>query len=51
MDAGIVASEMQAHRMREGPLYKRTKFLLHWEERLGVLTMNFLFIFSDKSLK
>lgn len=30
MDAATVASELQAHKLREGPIYKRTKFLQEW---------------------
>lgn len=51
MDAGIVASELQTHKIREGPIYKRTKFLQEWEERWAVLTMNFFFVFANRGLR
>ena len=47
MDAATVASELQTHKIREGPIYKRTKFLQEWE----VLTLNFFFIFTNRTLR
>jgi len=51
MDPKIVESELKNHKIREGPIYKRTKFLQEWRERWMVLTMNYILIFSNRNLK
>ena len=51
MDPKIVESELRNHKIREGPIYKRTKFLQEWRERWMVLTMNYILIFSNRNLK
>lgn len=51
MDPKIVESELRSHKIREGPIYKRTKFLQEWRERWMVLTMNFVLVFTNKNQK
>ena len=51
MDPKVVESELKNHKIREGPIYKRTKFLQEWRERWMVLTMNYILIFSNRNLK
>jgi hypothetical protein len=42
---------LRNHKIREGPIYKRTKFLQEWRERWMVLTMNYILIFTNRNLK
>ena len=51
MDPKLVESELRNHKIREGPIYKRTKFLQDWRERWMVLTMNYILIFTNRNLK
>ena len=32
-------------------MFKRTRLVQEWEERWGVLTMNYFLVFADSSLK
>jgi len=49
MDSKFVESELRNHLIREGVIYRRTKFLQEWRERWMVLTMNYIFVFTDKT--
>jgi|JI10StandDraft_1071094.scaffolds.fasta_scaffold794091_2 hypothetical protein len=51
MDPKVVENELRSHKIREGPIYKRTKFLQEWRERWMVLTMNYILIFTSRNLK
>lgn len=51
MDPKVVESELKSNKIREGPIYKRTKFLQEWRERWMVLTMNYILIFTSRNLK
>lgn len=51
MDPKVLDSELRNHKIREGPMYKRTKFLQEWRERWMVLSMNYILIFTNRNLK
>ena len=51
MDPKVIENELRSHKIREGPIYKRSKFLQEWQERWMVLTMNYILIFSNRNLK
>jgi len=46
-----VETELRTNKIREGPIYRRTKFLQEWRERWLVLTKNYLLIFTNRNLK
>jgi hypothetical protein len=43
--------ELRNYKVREGMLFKRSRFLKEWRERWIVLTMNFLISFSNRECK
>jgi hypothetical protein len=51
MDPKVIETELRSNKIREGPIYKRTKFLQEWRERWMVLTMNYILIFTGRNLK
>ena len=51
MDPKTVETELRTNKIREGPIYRRTKFLQEWRERWLVLTKNYLLIFTNRNLK
>lgn len=51
MDPKIVESELRTQKIRQGIIYKRTKFLQEWRERWMVLTTNYILVFTNKSCK
>jgi hypothetical protein len=51
MDPKTVETELRTNKIREGPIYRRTKFLQEWRERWLVLTKHYLLIFTNRNLK
>lgn len=51
MNPSFVEKELTTALIREGLLYKRSKFLKEWEQRWVILTKNYIFIYQDKSRK
>ena len=51
MNPSFVEKELTTALIREGLLYKRSKFLKEWEGRWVILTKNYIFIYQDKSRK
>lgn len=51
MNPSFVEKELTTSLIREGLLYKRSKFLKEWEERWVILTKNYIFIYQDKTRK
>lgn len=50
MDIKTVLADIKNNKIREGVLYKRSKFLKEWRERWIVLTTNFMYTFTNKKM-
>ena len=46
----LMLADIKCNKIREGTLYKRSKYLKEWRPRHLVLTCRYLYIFSDVSL-
>ena len=51
MEPQSVENELRQHKIKEGMVYQRTKFLQEWQERWMVITFNYIYIFANKTLK
>ena len=50
MDHKSVEADIKNYKIREGQLYKRSKFRKEWRERWVVLTSNFLYTFTSRKM-
>lgn len=50
MDQKSIESDIKNYKVREGPIYKRSKFLKEWRDRWLVITHNFLYTFTSKKM-
>lgn len=46
----LMLADIKCNKIREGTLFKRSKYLKEWRPRHLVLTCRYLYIFSDDSL-
>lgn len=51
MDPKVIEASLRINKIRQGPIYKRTKFLQEWRESWLVLTKNYILIFTNRNLK
>ena len=51
MNPAIFQRELTINFIRQGQLFKRTKFLKAWQDRWLILTVNYIFIFQNRSRK
>lgn len=49
MDKKAIDTDIKNYKVRQGPLYKRSKFLKEWRERWIVLTNNYMYTFTNKN--